>query len=88
MYFFKTDRSTPALVRKVLTDKGWQEVQEEQTHFHIHWKCQRFLKSEVYSCVANQRLNHFPKTSEISRKVTLLDVESIGSRSLLTWPVG
>ena len=73
MLYFRADKGTPPLVLEVLRLKGWAEVAEDD-FFHLTWKCQRFKRSEVEQCKFNQRLNHFPKTEEISRKVLTYSV--------------
>lgn len=35
----------------------------------LFWRLDRFLPSEMESCLNFQRINHFPKSLEITRKV-------------------
>ncbi|KAL3927573.1 MAG: hypothetical protein SGPRY_002762 [Prymnesium sp.] len=57
----------------VFEGRGYREQQEEDTErWHIHWKAGRFKPSEYAAANPAQRVNHFPKTSGITKKDTLL----------------
>jgi len=82
---FKLEHSFPPLVKKVLEDRGacckvklitdktgWREWEErDKAAFNLFWRSSRFKPSELNACGENQKLNHFPKTGGITRKVLL-----------------
>ena len=43
---------------------------EKSGKWCLFWRLDRFLPSEMESCLPFQRINHFPKSLEITRKVT------------------
>ncbi|KAJ3175519.1 putative tubulin polyglutamylase ttll2 [Geranomyces variabilis] len=62
----------PQAVREVLEAKGWLPyVEGESPYWNLWWKGSRFRKSDYESCTPWQRLNHFPKTSALTRKDSL-----------------
>eukprot|EP00756_Hemistasia_phaeocysticola_P011776 Hpha_TRINITY_DN15142_c1_g2::TRINITY_DN15142_c1_g2_i1::g.129808::m.129808/K16600/TTLL2; tubulin polyglutamylase TTLL2 len=72
------ERPMPPIVRQVLLrERGWRELDEhradEQAAWNLWWRSSRFSASQVaLSRYPQQRLNHFPKTDEITKKDTLL----------------
>jgi tubulin polyglutamylase TTLL2 len=75
---FKTSEVGPPVVRNTLRAKGWVECTEgpdvpaDQPTWNLHWRSGRFKPSEYTNCTINQLVNHFPKSSIITRKDTLL----------------
>jgi len=75
---FKLAETGPACIRKVLLERGWREYQadndydEEVPPWHLHWRSSRFKPSEYTGATQEQRLNHFPKSTVITRKDSLL----------------
>eukprot|EP01065_Artemidia_motanka_P047890 TRINITY_DN7594_c1_g1_i1.p1 TRINITY_DN7594_c1_g1~~TRINITY_DN7594_c1_g1_i1.p1 ORF type:complete len:592 (+),score=164.93 TRINITY_DN7594_c1_g1_i1:82-1857(+) len=68
----------PPLILSHLRDRGWQEYDEdvprdEQPMWNLWWRNHRFTVSQL-ACprYPHQRLNHFPRTGEITKKDTLL----------------
>lgn len=76
MLVFRTDaeRGMPPILRDVLKRRGWQEYDEEvdaadQPPFSLFWRTNRFTASQINSAVyPRQRINHYPKSSEITKK--------------------
>ena len=71
---FRTSERVPQLVIDVLEAKGYREQEEEdgENNWHVHWKAGRFKPSEYAAANRTQRVNHFPKTTGITKKDTLL----------------
>ena len=72
----KVDRA-PLLVREMFEAKGYDEIDEDDENFdtaayNVYWKCGRFKPSEYTAASQLQRVNHFPKTSGITKKDSLL----------------
>ena len=70
---FRGERAPP-LVREVFEAKGYREHDEEEDgdNWHVHWKAGRFKPSEYEAANRGQRVNHFPKTTGITKKDNLL----------------
>eukprot|EP01065_Artemidia_motanka_P049156 TRINITY_DN8074_c1_g2_i1.p1 TRINITY_DN8074_c1_g2~~TRINITY_DN8074_c1_g2_i1.p1 ORF type:complete len:676 (+),score=206.98 TRINITY_DN8074_c1_g2_i1:49-2028(+) len=72
------DRPIPPLLRRVLAERGWLEYDsrlgpDEQPPWNLWWRSSRFGPAQIALCrYPYQRLNHFPKTDEITKKDTLL----------------
>eukprot|EP01063_Lacrimia_lanifica_P030889 TRINITY_DN4996_c0_g1_i1.p1 TRINITY_DN4996_c0_g1~~TRINITY_DN4996_c0_g1_i1.p1 ORF type:complete len:566 (+),score=223.50 TRINITY_DN4996_c0_g1_i1:59-1756(+) len=68
----------PPVIRHDLAARGWVEFDEEkeeneQPTWNLWWKSARFTLSQLGSAhYPMQRLNHFPKSGEITKKDTLL----------------
>ena len=63
------------LVRQVLEARGyreWDETRDAEDEWEIHWKAGRFKPSEYAVACRAQRVNHFPKTTGITKKDCLL----------------
>ena len=71
---FRTSERVPQLVIDVLETKGYREQEETdaENNWHVHWKAGRFKPSEYAAANRMQRVNHFPKTTGITKKDTLL----------------
>ena len=69
------DRAPP-LVREVFEAKGYREYDEEEDGeeglWDVHWKAGRFKPSEYVAASKAQRVNHYPKTTGITKKDNLL----------------
>ena len=62
-------------MRDVFEEKGFREHEEGvdgEHHWHLHWKAGRFKPSEYEVASKLQRVNHFPKTTGITKKDCLL----------------
>ena len=71
----KLSERAPPLVRDVFEEKGFREHEEgvdSEHHWHLHWKAGRFKPSEYEVASKLQRVNHFPKTTGITKKDCLL----------------
>ncbi|KAL1514531.1 hypothetical protein AB1Y20_003628 [Prymnesium parvum] len=68
----RTSERVPPLVVDVFEAKGFREQEEDTENWHVHWKAGRFKPSEYAAANAAQRVNHFPKTTGITKKDTLL----------------
>ena len=56
------------LMRYTLEDNGFREVTERDHEWSIQWACSN-IKSTVYQAMTrNQKVNHFPKSTEMTRK--------------------
>lgn len=58
-------------VRAVLLDRGWKEfVEGEHNEFdwNLWWRIARYRQSDYDDLMSWQRLNHFPKTTAITKK--------------------
>ena len=65
---------SPHLVLDVFETKGYVEYDEDKDDgiWHVYWKASRFKPSEYAEASAVQRVNHFPKTTGITKKDALL----------------
>eukprot|EP00756_Hemistasia_phaeocysticola_P030706 Hpha_TRINITY_DN16307_c1_g1::TRINITY_DN16307_c1_g1_i1::g.59341::m.59341/K16600/TTLL2; tubulin polyglutamylase TTLL2 len=74
---YDTERVPPILLSQ-LKQRGWLEYDEEkapeeQPPWNLWWKTSRFTVSQLAAPnYPHQRLNHFPKTGEITKKDTLM----------------
>ncbi len=68
----------PELLKQILDERGWTATDSNDfTLWHAHgltaddgrWKPNRFTESEWRDCRAGQKINHFPGTSMLTRKV-------------------
>ena len=65
----------PDLVRQVFLERGWVEFDEDLQHesdWNIWWRTSRFRNSDYDQIYQWQRLNHYPKSSGITRKDCLV----------------
>lgn len=69
------ERPCPPVIRDVLVKQdGWalydeSEPADEQPAYNLFWKTNRFYPTQINSCVyPHQRCNHYPKSSEITKK--------------------
>lgn len=67
---FRMSETGPSLLRQVFLAKGWVEYVPGKTpYWNLWWKGARFTKSEHAEVCSWQRVNHFPNTAVITRKV-------------------
>jgi tubulin polyglutamylase TTLL5 len=68
-YYYKTYNNAEArLIRYLLEDNGFREATKREHEFTIMWASSN-IKSNVYQGLTRyQRVNHFPKSTEITRK--------------------
>ena len=70
----------PPLVLEIFEAHGYREYEEPDEDgnggdgrlWHVYWKAGRFKPSEYQEASSLQRVNHFPKTSGITKKDALL----------------
>ena len=65
----------PDLVRQVFLERGWVEFNEDTQHesdWNIWWRTSRFRTSDYEQIYPWQRLNHYPKSTGITRKDCLV----------------
>ncbi|KAK3578077.1 hypothetical protein CHS0354_006727 [Potamilus streckersoni] len=63
--------SGPEILRQVFLERGWVEFDEEiqdDSDWNIWWKTSRFRISDYDNLAVWQRLNHYPKSTGITRK--------------------
>jgi len=66
-YYFKFNTNPVTLIKYLLEDNGFRETNNSLS-FSIMWS-NGAIKNEVYQCLGYyQKVNHFPKSSEITRK--------------------
>ena len=71
------DRGLPPVLRETLRSLGWAEFDEEappesQRPANLWWRTNRFTASQITSAkYPYQRINHYPKSSEITKKDSL-----------------
>ena len=68
-YFFKFYNGVNVpLIRYTLEDNGFREATERNQEWSITWACSN-IKSTLYqSLTRSQKVNHFPKSTEMTRK--------------------
>ncbi|XP_037551299.1 tubulin polyglutamylase TTLL5 [Nematolebias whitei] len=65
---FKIVRTESRLVRRILTNHGFNEVHPNSTDFNLMWTGSH-LKPYVLRCLQDyQKVNHFPRSYELTRK--------------------
>lgn len=69
---FRLCDKAPDILREVCLERGWEEYCEDECEtdgaWNLWWKTQGFTLSEYETCRPWQRLNHFPKSSNITKK--------------------
>ena len=68
-YYFTMSSSTDVkLIRYLLEDNGFREVSKRDHEWTVMWSC-RNIQSQIYQGLTKyQKVNHFPKSTEITRK--------------------
>eukprot|EP00668_Euglena_longa_P016520 GGOE01020785.1.p1 GENE.GGOE01020785.1~~GGOE01020785.1.p1 ORF type:complete len:517 (+),score=124.58 GGOE01020785.1:84-1634(+) len=74
---FRVPEKCPPVLRDVVLNKGWEEYAEDDPssgpYWNLWWKTVRFTVSQLATChYPYQRVNHFPKSSDMTRKDALL----------------
>ncbi|XP_029984103.1 putative tubulin polyglutamylase TTLL2 [Sphaeramia orbicularis] len=68
---FRLPERGPELLREVLLERGWEDYEagrRDREDWNLYWRTTRFCNSEYQNLMPWQRLNHHPKTAEITRK--------------------
>ncbi|XP_075056807.1 putative tubulin polyglutamylase TTLL2 [Mixophyes fleayi] len=68
---FRLHDSTPRVVREVLLERGWEEFDEQQqdeTTWNLQWRTSAFRTSDHDNIKPWQRLNHHPRTAQMTKK--------------------
>ncbi|XP_070567896.1 tubulin polyglutamylase TTLL5-like [Ptychodera flava] len=71
---FRFSDTAPEAVRLVLLERGWIEFEEDEHdeyEWNLWWKTSRFRMSDYDHIASWQRMNHFPKTTAITKKDSL-----------------
>ncbi|XP_063285555.1 tubulin polyglutamylase TTLL5-like [Pelobates fuscus] len=66
--FYKMDSSGNKLVRDILCTHGFKEVEGTSKHFNLMWSTSHINPSIMNNLPSFQKVNHFPKSSELGRK--------------------
>lgn len=67
-YYFKMHNCDIKIVRYTLEDNGFREAKQNSLDWTVLWFCSS-IKPTVYQGLTKyQRVNHFPKSNEITRK--------------------
>ena len=65
----------PEIIRQVFLERGWIEYDEDGQHesdWNMWWRTSRFRTSDYEQIYPWQRLNHYPKSTGITRKDCLV----------------
>ena len=69
---FRLCEKSPDILREVCLERGWEEYNEDggeaDGNWNLWWKTQGFTSGEFEHCRPWQRLNHFPKSTHITKK--------------------
>lgn len=69
---FRLCEKAPDILREVCLERGWKEYNEDggeaDGNWNLWWKTQGFTSGEFEHCRPWQRLNHFPKSTHITKK--------------------
>ena len=69
---FRLCEKAPDILREVCLERGWEEYNEDGSeadgNWNLWWKTQGFTSGEFEHCRPWQRLNHFPKSTYITKK--------------------
>ncbi|KAG8583232.1 hypothetical protein GDO81_008330 [Engystomops pustulosus] len=68
---FRLHVNAPRIVREVLLERGWEEFDEEtqsETEWNLYWRTSAFQTSDHDNIKPWQRLNHHPKTAQMTKK--------------------
>jgi tubulin polyglutamylase TTLL5 len=67
-YYFKNYNGNVTLIRYTLEDNGFRECADRSHEWSVCWACSN-IKSALYQGMTRfQKVNHFPKSTEITRK--------------------
>eukprot|EP00736_Rhodelphis_marinus_P002540 Rmarinus@m.19413 len=70
-FLFRLSEKAPPLLKQCLEAKGWVEAGENDV-WNLYWKCGRFKLSDYAASTKLSRINHFPKSTLITKKDHLL----------------
>ena len=65
----------PELIKQVFLERGWTEYDEDVQHesdWNLWWRTSRFRLCDYENIFMWQRLNHYPKSTGITRKDCLV----------------
>ncbi|XP_073401186.1 probable tubulin polyglutamylase TTLL2 [Dendrobates tinctorius] len=68
---FRLQVNTPRVVREVLLERGWEEFDEEkqsESEWNLYWRTSAFRISDHDNIKPWQRLNHHPRTAQMTKK--------------------
>ena len=69
---FRLCDKAPDILREVCLERGWEEYGENECEadggWNLWWKTHGFSSSEFENCRPWHRLNHFPKSANITKK--------------------
>ncbi|XP_075720583.1 putative tubulin polyglutamylase TTLL2 [Rhinoderma darwinii] len=68
---FRLHVSAPRVVREVLLERGWEEfdeVKQSETEWNLYWRTSAFQTSDHDNIKPWQRLNHHPRTAQMTKK--------------------
>jgi hypothetical protein len=67
-FYFKFYNSSVPLIRYTMEDNGIRELSDRQQEWSVCWASSS-IKAQFYQAMSrNQKVNHFPKTQEMTRK--------------------
>jgi len=68
LYFKFYNNVEVKLIRYTMEDNGFREISDRKQEWTVMWACSN-IKSVVYQALGRfQKVNHWPKTTEITRK--------------------
>lgn len=56
------------LIRYTFEDNGFREVADRNQEWSVTWACSNIKAALYQSLTRNQKVNHFPKSTEMTRK--------------------
>ncbi|KAG8468425.1 hypothetical protein KFE25_013508 [Diacronema lutheri] len=69
---FRLSEKTPPIVREAFESRGWREWEEGEPEPELSWRSGRFKLSEYATAGPASLVNHFPRTTGITRKDNLV----------------
>jgi tubulin polyglutamylase TTLL5 len=68
-YYFKFYNGVNViLIRYTFEDNGFREVSDRNQEWSVCWACSNIKQQLYQSLTRNQKVNHFPKSTEMTRK--------------------
>ncbi|RXG51338.1 Tubulin polyglutamylase TTLL5 [Armadillidium vulgare] len=65
---FKFSQADSKLIRMLLEAHGFREVNSASSYFNLYWGNAHFSPNEIRQLQEWQKINHFPRSSELTRK--------------------